>query len=60
MFVHALSRDLVDRLKAATDLVVVRAVTNYGAKDHTCFYRVRLYGEMLEGMEKEKESRKWF
>jgi hypothetical protein len=41
-------------------LVVIRAVTNYGAKDHTCFYRVRLYGEMLEGMEKEKESRKWF
>jgi hypothetical protein len=60
VFVHALSRDLVDRLKAATDLVVVRAVTNYGAKDHTCFYRVRLYGEMLEGLEKEKESRKWF
>jgi hypothetical protein len=34
MFVHALSRDLVDRLRAATDLVVIRAVTNYGAKDH--------------------------
>ena len=54
VFVHALSRDLVDRLKAATDLVVIRAVTN------TCFYRVRLYGETMEGLESEKESRKWF
>ncbi|KAL2190252.1 hypothetical protein L209DRAFT_669326, partial [Thermothelomyces heterothallicus CBS 203.75] len=48
VYVHHLSRDLVDLLGAATDLVMVRALTNYGAKDHTCFYRVRLYGEVVE------------
>ncbi|KAH6634654.1 hypothetical protein B0J18DRAFT_26625 [Chaetomium sp. MPI-SDFR-AT-0129] len=47
IFVHALSRDLVDRLQAETDSVLIRAVSNYGARDHTCFYRVRLYGEVV-------------
>ncbi|KAM0739752.1 hypothetical protein ACQRIT_004936 [Beauveria bassiana] len=42
--VHKLSDELLD-LGAATDHVIVRAVSNYGAKWHTCFYRVRLYGE---------------
>lgn len=53
IYVHQLSRDLVDRLRAATDLVVLRAVSNYGAKDHTCFYRVRLYGDEVEDLEAE-------
>lgn len=38
------SRELVD-MDAQTLQVVVRATTNYGAKDHTCFYRLRLFGE---------------
>ncbi|KAK4099196.1 hypothetical protein N658DRAFT_170780 [Parathielavia hyrcaniae] len=59
VYVHQLSRDLVDRVKAATDLVMIRAVTNYGAKDHTCFYRVRLYGEVAEELAAERESRNW-
>jgi hypothetical protein len=59
VYVHQLSRDLVDRLKAATDSVLIRAMTNYGAKDHTCFYRVRLYGDVAEDLEAERESKKW-
>jgi type II secretory pathway component PulM len=30
---------------AITDTVLLRATSNYGAPDHTCFYRVRLFGE---------------
>jgi hypothetical protein len=41
--VHRLSGELL-ALGAHTDRVVVRAVSNYGAENHTCFYRVRLYG----------------
>ncbi|KAL2165053.1 hypothetical protein VTH06DRAFT_349 [Thermothelomyces fergusii] len=60
VYVHHLSRDLVDLVGAATDLVMVRALTNYGAKDHTCFYRVRLYGEVVEEeLLAERESMKW-
>ena len=44
--VQRLSRELVE-LGAETDQVVLRAVSNYGAKEHTCFYRVRLYGERI-------------
>lgn len=47
IYVHKLSDEL-GRMGAATDLVAVRAVTNYGADDHTCFYRVRMYGSPLE------------
>ncbi|KHN98453.1 spindle pole body-associated protein sad1 [Metarhizium album ARSEF 1941] len=41
--VHRLNSELL-ALGAHTDRVVVRAVSNYGAANHTCFYRVRLYG----------------
>lgn len=41
--VHRLSSELVG-LGADTDHVIIRAVSNYGAENHTCFYRVRLYG----------------
>ncbi|TGJ84741.1 hypothetical protein E0Z10_g4038 [Xylaria hypoxylon] len=39
--------DEIARMKAITNRIVVRAITNYGA-DHTCFYRLRLYGEIIE------------
>ncbi|KAJ4153511.1 hypothetical protein LMH87_009995 [Akanthomyces muscarius] len=45
--VHRLSDDLL-KLGLATDHVIVRAVSNYGAKTHTCFYRVRLYGHRFQ------------
>lgn len=38
------SEDLVG-MDAQTKQVLVRATTNYGAEDHTCFYRLRLFGE---------------
>ncbi|KAK3688092.1 hypothetical protein B0T22DRAFT_376421, partial [Podospora appendiculata] len=47
VYVHRLSQELTN-IEAATDLVMVRALTNYGAEDHTCFYRIRLYGEVVE------------
>ena len=46
-YVHRLSPELGE-LGVETDHVIVRAVSNYGAKDHTCFYRVRLYGQRSE------------
>lgn len=42
--VHRLSDELAD-MGVDTDHVIVRAVSNYGAKDYTCFYRVRLFGK---------------
>lgn len=57
--VERLSRELV-ALKAATDFVLIRATTNYGAADHTCFYRIRMYGEGMDLPAGEKESRKWW
>ncbi|KAL1902451.1 hypothetical protein Sste5346_001432 [Sporothrix stenoceras] len=35
----------LETLDAITDQVVIRATSNYGGKDHTCFYRVRMYGQ---------------
>lgn len=35
------------RMRAATSHIIIKAVTNYGA-DHTCFYRLRLYGEVVK------------
>lgn len=45
--VHRLSSELL-AMRAETDQVVVRATSNYGAVNHTCFYRVRLYGHRLD------------
>jgi hypothetical protein len=42
--VHRLSSELV-HLAAQTDHVIIRATSNYGGVDHTCFYRVRLFGQ---------------
>ncbi|KAJ4417480.1 hypothetical protein N0V82_006144 [Gnomoniopsis sp. IMI 355080] len=46
--VFRLSEDLLD-LDAQTQQVVVRSKSNYGAQDHTCFYRLQLFGK--EGKE---------
>ncbi|KAI8715279.1 SUN domain-containing protein [Fusarium sp. LHS14.1] len=45
--IHQLSPELED-LGAMTDHVIIRAVSNYGAKTHTCFYRVRLFGRRAD------------
>ncbi|KAK5657654.1 hypothetical protein OQA88_2726 [Cercophora sp. LCS_1] len=47
-YIHRLSNELGETLQAATDLVIVRATSNYGSSDHTCFYRIRLYGDIWE------------
>ncbi|KAI3318666.1 hypothetical protein HD806DRAFT_308774 [Xylariaceae sp. AK1471] len=39
--------DELARMNAITSNIVVRAINNYGA-DHTCFYQVKLYGEVVE------------
>ncbi|KAI1434644.1 hypothetical protein GGR50DRAFT_386075 [Xylaria sp. CBS 124048] len=39
--------DQLSRMKAITNQIVVRAVTNYGA-DHTCFYQLKMYGKAEE------------
>ncbi|EGR46752.1 uncharacterized protein TRIREDRAFT_122897 [Trichoderma reesei QM6a] len=44
--VHRLSNELM-ALNAETDQVIVRAVSNYGAPNHTCFYRIRLFGHKV-------------
>lgn len=44
--VHRLSSELM-ALNAETDQVIVRAVSNYGAPNHTCFYRIRLFGHKV-------------
>ncbi|KAK2072425.1 hypothetical protein P8C59_006782 [Phyllachora maydis] len=46
--VYRFPLDLV-RIGAETDHVVVRALSNHGA-GHTCFYRIRLYGEPREAL----------
>ncbi|KAI0379229.1 hypothetical protein F5Y04DRAFT_131077 [Hypomontagnella monticulosa] len=40
--------DQLIQMGAVTEQVVVRAISNYGS-DHTCFYRLRLYGDIQEG-----------
>ncbi|KAK3400233.1 hypothetical protein B0T20DRAFT_349591 [Sordaria brevicollis] len=47
MFVHKLSEELLE-LDAATYKVLIRAKTNHGSPDHTCFYRLQLFGEEVE------------
>ncbi|KAK0715142.1 hypothetical protein B0H67DRAFT_490698 [Lasiosphaeris hirsuta] len=37
----------LSKVEAVTDHVIIRAVTNHNA-DHTCFYRVRLYGDIFD------------
>lgn len=46
--VFKLSDELLG-MDAQTRQVLVRAKSNYGAEDHTCFYRLRLFGEEGRG-----------
>ncbi|OTA56042.1 hypothetical protein K449DRAFT_167507 [Hypoxylon sp. EC38] len=39
--------DELSKMGAMTNRIVVRAVSNYGS-DHTCFYRLRMYGDVIE------------
>ncbi len=45
--------DQLVAMKAITCHIVVRAINNYGA-DHTCFYRLRMYGDIVEWEEDPK------
>lgn len=49
VFVHKLSDEL-GPLGVTTDNVRVVARSNFGDADKTCFYRLRLYGEVAEGV----------
>lgn len=40
--------DQLGTMGAITEHIMVRALNNYGAADHTCFYRVRVFGEIVE------------
>ena len=42
--------DEIATLGALTNRVVVRAINNYGA-DHTCLYRLSLYGDIVERLD---------
>ncbi|KAI2628341.1 hypothetical protein GGS21DRAFT_492662 [Xylaria nigripes] len=39
--------DELSRMQAVTNHMVVRAINNYGA-DHTCFYRIKMYGGLIK------------
>ncbi|RYP15892.1 hypothetical protein DL765_005426 [Monosporascus sp. GIB2] len=52
--------DRLTEIGAITNNLVVRAISNYGA-DHTCFYRLRMYGDVVEREENPQyASMKWF
>lgn len=48
-YVHRLNPALQE-MRIETDHIILRATSNYGQKDHTCFYRVRMYGEAVKGL----------
>ncbi|KAI1101843.1 hypothetical protein F4804DRAFT_334892 [Jackrogersella minutella] len=39
--------DELTHMRVYSNHIVIRAVSNYGA-DHTCFYRLRMYGDIVE------------
>ncbi|KAG8668579.1 hypothetical protein FPOAC2_07878 [Fusarium poae] len=45
--VHHINDEFAN-LRIPTDHVIIRALSNYGAPDHTCFYRVRLFGNQVD------------
>ncbi|KAL2760320.1 hypothetical protein ACRALDRAFT_1059836 [Sodiomyces alcalophilus JCM 7366] len=49
VYVHRLNPALQE-MRIETDHIILRATSNYGQKDHTCFYRVRMYGEAVKGL----------
>ncbi|GKU03306.1 spindle pole body-associated protein sad1 [Fusarium langsethiae] len=48
--VHHINDEFAN-LGIPTDHVIIRALSNYGAPDHTCFYRVRLFGKRVDELE---------
>ncbi|PHH51259.1 hypothetical protein CFIMG_007236RA00001 [Ceratocystis fimbriata CBS 114723] len=46
-YIHRLSPDLAE-LGVETTSIRVVAATNYGDKDKTCFYRIRMYGQIVD------------
>lgn len=55
MQVFKLPNELMD-FGVQTSHVLVRASSNYGASDHTCFYRLRLFGSKPAGEESKPEA----
>lgn len=53
--VFKLPRELED-FGVRTQQVLVRAKSNYGASDHTCFYRLRLFGIKPDGDSNKPEA----
>lgn len=53
--VFKLSEDLLD-LDAQTQQVIVRSKSNYGAQDHTCFYRLQLFGKEGKALDRGVEE----
>ncbi|KAK4466739.1 hypothetical protein QBC42DRAFT_166273 [Cladorrhinum samala] len=52
VFIYSFPSEIHSMSGAATDQVLIRAVTNVGGVDHTCIYRLRLYGSPREGLER--------
>ncbi|KAF2971130.1 hypothetical protein GQX73_g2447 [Xylaria multiplex] len=53
--------DAIVRMKAVSNRIVIRAINNYGA-DHTCFYRLRLFGDIVERLDDspDHDDNSWF
>lgn len=41
----------LEHFNAKVEKVVVRAATNWGGQDYTCFYRLRLHGKLADGIQ---------
>lgn len=46
----------LEHFNAKVEKVVVRATTNWGGQDYTCFYRLRLFGKLADGVQNTLEN----